>query len=71
MGALFSGPPSAPSAPPPPPPLQSPYGGNAVQAGQGVGQQASKASGFGSTILTGPQGVTAPPNVTGKQLTGQ
>lgn len=62
-----------PSTPPPPEPLkpppimQSPQG---QAASDEAARRAKAAFGLGSTIMTGPQGLTAPATVAKKVLTG-
>ncbi len=74
MGALFGGGQSAPAmtAPPPPPPvMQSPQQGvNGSATGQGTAAQRAGAAGVASTIITGPQGLSAPPTTTNKSQLG-
>lgn len=62
--------PAAPGVPAPPPPMLSPYGGFATGAGYAAMQQASKAQGFGSTLVTGPLGLP-PAQVSNKSLLGE
>jgi hypothetical protein len=71
---LFS-PPSIPFAPPmmpaPPPPPPTPVDKAMEDAAARTKAQLAAASGFGGTLLTGGQGVTAPPLVAPKALLGQ
>jgi hypothetical protein len=47
--------------------LQSPQG---AQAADDVKKRAMAAQGYGSTIVTGPQGLTSPATTSAKTLTG-
>jgi hypothetical protein len=72
---IFS-PPAAPyvpplPAPPPPPPIASPADPVVSQAATDAMNRAKAAAGYGSTILTSPQGVTAPASTAFKTLLGQ
>lgn len=69
MGAIFSGPPKPPKppAPPPPPPKVTDPAVSKAQTDQR--KRAAAAFGFGSTILTSPQGITQAAN-TAKSLLG-
>lgn len=51
-----------------PPMLQSPQG---AEAADELRKRAAGGKGYGGTIVTGPMGLTEPPNTTQKQLTGQ
>lgn len=69
MGSLFKGPPKPPELPkPPPPPPKLPDAG-VMQAGADQRARALAAAGAGSTIMTSPQGILVPPNVTGGKTT--
>jgi hypothetical protein len=61
-------PPALVTPPPPPPMLQSPQGG---QAALDAKKRALAASGYGSTIISGPQGDTRAVQTSAKTLTGQ
>jgi hypothetical protein len=70
---LFS-PPSIPFAPPmptPPPPPPTPVDKVAEEAAARTKAQLAAAGGFGNTLRTGGQGVTAPALTTNKTLLGQ
>jgi len=71
---IFS-PPSIPYAPPmmpaPPPPPPTPVDKAATDAAARTRAQLAAASGFGSTIRTGGQGVTTPALTSNKTLLGQ
>jgi hypothetical protein len=70
---IFS-PPSIPFAPPmpaPPPPPPTPVDKAAEDAAARTKSQLAAAGGFGSTTLTGGQGVTTPALTTNKTLLGQ
>lgn len=72
---IFS-PPAAPyvpplPAPPPPPPTASPADPAVSQAASDAMNRAKAAAGYGSTILTSPQGVAQPASTTFKTLLGQ
>ena len=60
--------PPMPTAPPPPPTMADPM---VKQAAQNVQRNAAAASGYGSTIATGGQGVTTYSPTDKKQLLGQ
>lgn len=69
----FGGNSGSPTPPPPPPPLapppslQSPQG---AQASDDARRRAQAAFGAGGTIMTTPQGATAPAQLDRKQLLG-
>lgn len=60
-------PPSIPAPPPPPPMLQSPQGAAAADDAR---RRAAAASGYGGTIMTGPEGITTPATTSAKTLLG-
>lgn len=64
MGTLFGGggapAPYVPPMPAPPAPPPTPVDQGAVTAAQQTKQRLAAAGGFGGTVLTGGQGVTAP-----------
>lgn len=66
----LGGSPSVPPVPaplPPPPVLQSPQG---QQAADDAKRRAQAAYGLGATVMTGPQGLTAPATTQSKTLLG-
>lgn len=58
-------------APPPPPPTPTPADPAVSQAASDAMNRAKAAAGYASTILTSPQGVTAPASTASKTLLGQ
>jgi len=71
---IFSPPPPAPYVPPlpaPPPPPPTPVDPAAERAAAETRARYAAAGGFGSTLLTGGQGVGGMPSVQGKTLLGQ
>ena len=73
MGALFSPTPSIPAPPPPPPPVPpppTPVDPAVAKAGADARTRAIAAGGIGGTIVTGPQGLTAPASTAQKTLLG-
>lgn len=59
--------PAVPAPPPPPPMLNSPQG---AQAATDARKRAAAANGYGSTLITGPQGLVTPATTGAKELTG-
>lgn len=73
MGALFSSPASISAPPPPPPPVPpppTPVDPAIAKAGADARSRAIAAGGIGGTVVTGPQGLTAPASTAQKTLLG-
>jgi len=71
---IFSGAPSAPYVPPlpaAPPPAPTPVDQSVVDAANATKARLAASGGYGSNILNGGQGVTAPAAVGQKTLLGQ
>lgn len=70
LSKIFKGP-DVPTPPPPPPPIPAAQAPVGQQAAADAGQRAAMAGGIASTMVTGAQGLAAPPSTTSKKLLGE
>lgn len=73
VGGLFGGGGGSaptPPTPPPPPPAMPPAYIPPIGVVGGAQPGSAGAAGFGSTVITGPQGLKQPESTTNKQLLG-